>query len=222
MKIIFFFLFCTTINAQSLYNKQLYGYKGKIKSVTSYVYEDQDFTKSIESTSYKSKTKSIFDEKSELTETNREIKSSNQIYTFKSKYISNKDKVLQLIYDTDEKLTDSISYIKENENFWKIYGKKVGSQIITLGDQVLYDFGRDLSSKYTDFENKKVIGTFSYVNILKNNLIIKTVTNFENEEVIEFYEYSNFDKNNNPQKIIIFESDKKKIKKIIIREFTYY
>ena len=104
----------------------------------------------------------------------------------------------------------------------KIYGKKVGSQIITLGDQVLDDFGRDLSSKYTDFENKKVIGTFSYVNILKNNLIIKTVTNFENEEVIEFYEYSNFDKNNNPQKIIIFESDKKKIKKIIIREFTYY
>ena len=222
LKIIIFFLFCTIINAQSLYNKQLYGYKGKIKSVISYVYENIDFTKNIEATSYKYKTKSIFDEQGELTETNRDIKSSNQIYTFKSKYISNKDQVLQLRYDIENKLTDSISYTKINKNFWKIDGNNVGLQIITFGEQVLDDFGRDLSSKYTDYENKKVIKTFSYENILENNLIVKTLTNINNQEIVEFYEYSNFDENTNPKKIVIFGSDKKKVKKIIVREFTYY
>lgn len=222
LKVIFFFLFSIIINSQSLYNKQLYGYNGKIKHLTSYLYENQDFTKKIDSTSFKSKTISLFSEQGELIETKRDIKSSNQIYTFKSKYISNKDEVLQLRYDIENKLTDSISYTKINKNFWKIYGKNVGSQIITFGEQVLDNFGRDLSSKYTDYENKKVIETFSYENILENNLIVKTVTYLNNQEIVEFYEYSNFDENSNPKKIIIFGSDKKKVKKIIIREFTYY
>ena len=222
LKIIIFFLFCTIVNAQSLYNKHLYGYKGKIKHLTSYLYENEDFTKKTDSTSYKSKTISLFNEQGELIETKRDIKSSNQFYTFKSKYISNKDQVLQLRYDMEDKLTDSISYTIINNNFWKIYGKKVGPQIITFGEQVLDDFGRDLSSKYTDYENKKVIETFSYENILENNLIVKTVTRFDNKEIVEFYEYSNFDENNNPKKIVIFGHDKKKIKKIIVREFTYY
>mgnify|MGYP000747591455 CR=1 FL=1 len=43
LKIIIFFLFCTIVNAQSLYNKHLYGYKGKIKHLTSYLYENEDF-----------------------------------------------------------------------------------------------------------------------------------------------------------------------------------
>lgn len=222
LKIIFFFLFSIIINSQSLYNKQLYGYNGKIKHLTSYLYENQDFTKKIDSTSYKSKTISLFSEQGELIETKRDIKSSNKIYTFKSKYISNKDEVLQLRYDKENKLTDSISYTKINKNFWKIYGKNIGSQIITFGEQVLDDFGRDLSSKYTDYENKKVIETFSYENILENNLIVKTVTNLNNQEIVEFYKYSNFDENSNPKKIVIFGSDKKKVKKIIVMEFTYY
>ena len=44
LKIIIFFLFCTIVNAQSLYNKHLYGYKGKIKSVISYDYENMTVT----------------------------------------------------------------------------------------------------------------------------------------------------------------------------------
>lgn len=222
LKIILFFLFCIITNAQSLYNKQLYGYNGKLKVMTSYLYENQDLEKQFDPKSYKSKTVSNFNGQGELIETNREIKSTDKIYSFRSEYFLSKDQVLQLRYDNEGKLTDSISYTKVNKNLWLIKGKEIGSQINTLGEQVLDNYGRDLSSKYSDYENTKIVDNFSNVNILENNLIVKTLSKSYNGEVTEFYEYSDFDENSNPKKIMIFGSDKKKIKKIIIREITYY
>lgn len=222
ISIVILFLFCTIINAQSLYSKNLYGYNGKLRNVTSYLFENQNFKNNLDLQSYKSKTILSFNELGELFESKRDIKSSNKIYSFKSEYISKKDEVLQLRYDFEKKLTDSILYKKVDKNLYKINGRKMNSEIKTSGEQILNEFGRDLSSKYIDYENSKIVGSFSYENILEKNLIVKSITKVDNQNIIEFYEYSNFDENNNPQKIVIFDSDKKTIKKIIFREFKYY
>lgn len=220
--IILLFSLYAIISAQSFYNKNLYGYNGKVRNVTSYLFEKQNFKNKLDLQSYKSKTVLSFNELGELFESKRDIKSSNRIYSFKSEYISKKDEVLQLNYDFENKLTDSISYIKSSKNLYKINGKKIGSAITTTGEQSINEFGRDLSSKYIDYEKSKVVGSFSHENILENNLIIKSITKADDQEIIEFYEYSNFDANNNPQKIVILDFDKRTIKKVIIREFKYY
>ena len=112
ISVLILILFCVILNAQSLYNTKLYGFNGIVKTVTSYEYENQDLKKE----NYKSKTMLYFNTSGELTKSIRDIKSSDRIYTFNSTFISAKNKVFQLRYDYDSKLSDSITYEKIHKN----------------------------------------------------------------------------------------------------------
>lgn len=218
ISVLILILFCVILNAQSLYNTKLYGFNGIVKTVTSYEYENQDLKKE----NYKSKTMLYFNTSGELTKSIRDIKSSDRIYTFKSTFISAKNKVFQLRYDYDSKLSDSITYEKINKNLYSIHGKEIETNIKTIGKQFIDDFGRDLSSNYEYYDGSKIIEKYSYRNILENNLVTKYINNFDGKLVTENLKYYEFDENKNPTKILFFELDDKSTKKIIIREFTYY
>ena len=132
ISVLILILFCVILNAQSLYNTKLYGFNGIVKTVTSYEYENQDLKKE----NYKSKTMLYFNTSGELTKSIRDIKSSDRIYTFKSTFISAKNKVFQLRYDYDSKLSDSITYEKINKNLYSIHGKEIETNIKTIGKHI--------------------------------------------------------------------------------------
>lgn len=209
-----------------------YGYKGEVKSITTYNYDTLSFNE----------TNKIFDRRlwgNKIVYT-FDIKGNfdtiflytqlpiiiDTVYTFKTAYDYSQQTKIALRINGKNEVTDTIKFLWINDTTYKTIEIAVNGQDKVLSDLFLNKNYRDKSGKYTGYdENNKIEYSEKYENRIDDNgLLTRSFkTNLlTNTKTIVSYQYFDFDKFGNPTKIWISNLLDKKVFRIAVREFEYY
>lgn len=209
-----------------------YGYKGKVKSITTYNFDTLSFdeTKKIfDDRLWRNKIIYTFDKYGNFDTIFSYIQLpiiSDSIYTFKTAYIySQKTRVAVRINGNNE-VTDTIRFLWLNDTTYQAIETNVNGQGKVLSDLFLNKKYRDKSGNYTGYdENNNIEYNEKYESLISDNgLLTRSYkTNLlTNTMIVVSYKYFEFDKYGNPTRIWLTNLLDKKVFKIVKRKFEYY
>lgn len=209
-----------------------YGYKGEVKSITTYNYDTLSFDKAnniAHNKLWRSKIVYTFDITGNFDTiflfTQLPI-TIDTVYTFKTAYVYSQQTRIALRINGKNELTDTVKFIWLNDTTYQTIETAVNGQGKILSDLFLNKNYRDKFGKYTGYdESNKIEYSEKYENCIddnglltrsfKTNLLTNTMT-------IVGYKYFDFDKFGNPTKIWLSNLLDKKVFSVVVRKFEYY
>jgi hypothetical protein len=209
-----------------------YGYKGKVKTITTYNYDTLSFdvtNKIFDNRFWRNKIVYIFDTSGNFdtifSYTQLPI-TIDTVYTFKTAYIYSQQTKIALRINGKNEITDTVKFLWLNDTTYQTTETAVSGQVKQLGYLFLNKSYRDKAGKYTGYdENSKIDYNEKYENLINDNgLLTKSFrTNLlTNTMTVVSYKYFDFDKFGNPTKIWLSNLFDKKVFRIIVRKFEYY
>jgi len=209
-----------------------YGYKGKVKNMTTYNYDTLSFdetNKIFDNRLWRNKIVYTFDTTGNLDTIFSYIQlpfTNDTVYTFKTAYTYSQQARIALRINGKNEVTDTVKFLWINDTTYQTIETAVKGQRKVLSDLFLNENYRDKCGKFTGYDDdNKIEYSENYENRIndnglltrsfKTNLLTHTTT-------IVSYQYFDFDKFGNPTKIWLSNFLDKKVIRIALREFEYY